>query len=93
MVQIDGFYMRDYRIISPVDVNWNTSDATTKGQATLDFIQRLRPETPVQRLPIHHVPSAHICLRAENLPAEYERLKKELVEFVSPLVRFSGKCE
>ena len=91
MVRIDGVYMREYRLRPPGGVNGYTRDESAAGQITLDLIQWVRPESPVQRYPIHHVPSAHICLGIENLPAEYERLKEQGVEFVSPPVRFSGE--
>ena len=84
MVRIDGVYMREYRLRPPGGVNGYTRDESAVGQITLDLIQWVRPESPVQRYPIHHVPSAHICLGVENLPTEYERLKEQGVEFVSP---------
>ena len=96
MVRIDGVYMREYRLRPPGGVNGYTRDESAAGQITLDLIQWVRPESPVQRYPIHHVPSAHICLGIENLPAEYERLKEQGVEFVSPrsasAAKASGTC-
>ena len=62
MVRIDGVYMREYRLRPPGGVNGYTRDESAAGQITLDLIQWVRPESPVQRYPIHHVPSAHICL-------------------------------
>ena len=39
------------------------------------------------------MPSAHFCFGVENVPATYERLKAEGVEFVSSPVSFSGEGE
>lgn len=93
MVNIKGVYMREYRLIPPGGVNGYSRDESSVGQITLDLIEWVRPDSPVQRYPINHVPSAHICLGVANLAAEYERLKKEGVEFVSPPVTFKGEGE
>ena len=59
----------------------------------MDLIQWLNPTSPVERYPINHVPSAHICFGVEDVPTIYERLKAAGVEFVSPPVRFTGEGE
>ena len=57
---------------------------------TLDLIQWLNPPSPVQRYPINHVPSAHICFGVEDVPATYERLKAAGVEFCLTAGPFYG---
>ena len=92
MVAIPECHMREYRLRAPGGIQGY--DRNEEGTAlTFDLIQWLRPESPVERYPIHHVPSAHFCFGVENLPGIYERLKAEGVEFVSPPVRFSGEGE
>lgn len=92
MVKVPDVHMREYRLIPPGGVNGYERGAGD-GQITLDLIQWLTPESPQQRLPIHHVPSAHICFGIEDLPSYYEELKEKGVEFVSPPVRFVGEGE
>ncbi len=92
MVAKPGCHMREYRLRAPAGVQGY--DRNDEGVAlTFDIIQWLKPESPVQRTEIHHVPSAHFCFGVDNLPEIYERLKAEGVEFVSPPVRFSGEGE
>ena len=92
MVNIPDVHMREFRLVPPGGVNGYTRDEGD-AQLTLDLIEWLTPESPEQRYPINHVPSAHICLGVEDMPALYERLKAEGVEFVSPPVRFTGEGE
>jgi len=92
MVRIDGVHMREYRLVPPGGVNgYHRGDGAAR--ITLDLIQWITPESPQKRVAINHVPSAHMCFGVEDLPAVYERLNKEGVEFVSPPVCFSGEGE
>jgi catechol 2,3-dioxygenase-like lactoylglutathione lyase family enzyme len=91
MVKVPDVHMREYRLVPPGGVN-GYQRGEGAGQITLDLIQWITPESPRERYPIHHVPSAHICFGVEDLPAVYERLKDK-VEFVSPPVRFTGEGE
>ena len=92
MVKIEGVHMREYRLVPPGGVN-GYQRGEGAGQITLDLIQWITPTSPQGRVAINHVPSAHLCFGVENLPAVYNRLKNEGVEFVSPPVRFSGEGE
>ena len=94
MVQISGVHMREYRLVPPGGVNgYQRPEGASPGQITLDLIEWITPESPQQRFPIHHVPSAHLCFGVENLQSIYDRLSKEGVEFVSPPVTFKGEGE
>ena len=91
MVAIPKVHMREYRLRAPGGIHGHTRN---EGPGfTLDLIQWLNPASPVQRYPINHVPSAHICFGVEDVPTTYERLKAAGVEFVSPPVRFTGEGE
>ncbi|MDD9955646.1 MAG: VOC family protein [Anaerolineaceae bacterium] len=91
MVAMERVHMREYRLRAPGGVNGHTRSA---GQGfTFDLIQWIHPESPVGRVPIHHVPSAHICFGVEDVPATWEKLRAAGVEIVSPPVRFEGEGE
>jgi len=92
MVAIPDVHMREYRLRAKGGVHGYSRDEGD-GQLTLDLIEWIKPESPFERSPIHHVPSAHICFGVDDLPSIYERLKAEGVEFVSPPVRFTGEGE
>jgi|TARA_B100001971_G_C17895315_1_gene385196 catechol 2,3-dioxygenase-like lactoylglutathione lyase family enzyme len=91
MTQMGDVHMREYRLRAPGGVNGYTRDQDSGGQLTFDLIEWIRPTSPQQRQPIHHVPSAHICFGVEDVPATYERLKAAGVEIVSPPVSFTGE--
>lgn len=93
MTQMGDVHMREYRLRAPGGVNGYTRDQDSGGQLTFDLIEWIRPTSPQQRQPIHHVPSAHICFGVEDVPATYERLKAAGVEIVSPPVSFAGEGE
>ena len=68
MTGMPDVHMREYRLRPPGGVNGYTR-ADSPGQLTLDLIEWLRPTSPFERYPIHHVPSGHICLGVEDVPA------------------------
>ena len=91
MVNMPKVHMREYRLRPKGGVHGHNRN---KGPGfTFDIIQWINPESPEDRYPLHHVPSAHFCFGVENVPATYDRLKAEGVEFVSPPVSFSGEGE
>ena len=92
MVAMSNVHVREYRFRARGGVNGYARDEGD-AELTFDIIQWVTPESPFERYPIHHVPSAHICFGVEELPPIYERLKAEGVEFVSPPVRFTGEGE
>jgi len=91
MVDMPKVHMREYRLRPFHGID---GFKRTEGLAfTFDIIQWLHPDSPLQRNPIHQVPSAHFCFGVDDVPATYERLKAEGVEFISPPVRFEGEGE
>ncbi len=91
MTAIPKAHVREYRMRAPGGVNGHTK--STEQGFTFDLLHWVNPKSPVGRNPVHHVPSAHICFGVEDVPATYERLKAEGVEFISPPVRFTGEGE
>ena len=89
MVDMPRVHMREYRLRPSGGIDGY--ERTGGLGFTFDIIQWLDPESPQQRNPIHQVPSAHFCFGVDDLPAMYEKLKAEGVEFVSPPVRFAGE--
>mgnify|MGYP001220643662 CR=1 FL=1 len=92
MVGMSNVHAREYRFRARGGVNGYTR-AEGDAELTFDIIQWVAPESPSERYPINHVPSAHFCFGVEDIWSIYERLKAEGVEFVSPPVRYTGDGE
>lgn len=91
MTAMSKVHMREYRLRAPGGIHGHSRN--DGAGFTFDLIQWLNPPSPVERYPLNHVPSAHICFGVEDVQATYERLNAAGVEFVSPPVHFSGEGE
>jgi len=75
MTQLPGGSIVEYRMQAP-----------ETPEVTIDLIEWVAPKSPVKRLKVHHVPSAHVCFGVDNLQETYDRLVTLGVDFVTPPV-------
>jgi glyoxylase I family protein len=80
MAQLPGGSIVEYRMRAP----------ETPG-VTIDLIEWVSPKSPVNRLAVHHVPSAHVCFGVDDLQETYDRLVTQGVDFVTPPVTWPAE--